>query len=203
MLRVAFQGLRGRKGPFVGAFLALAVAAALVMACGTLLQAGVQSKSPVERYSAAPIVVAGDQNETVNAGTDAEDSIPLFERARVSSSLVPRLAAVAGVRHAIGDVTVPAALLGSRGAVDGPTGHPNAVHPWETAALTPYTLRSGRAPKAADELVIDAGLARRGAERRSPRSARIQRSGPRDDRGGHRRHRREGRAPGRHVRDYG
>ena len=104
MLRVAFQGLRGRKGPFVGAFLALAVAAALVMACGTLLQAGVQSKSPVERYSAAPIVVAGDQNETVNAGTDAEDSIPLFERARVSSSLVPRLAAVAGVRHAIGDV---------------------------------------------------------------------------------------------------
>ena len=162
MLRVAFQGLRGRKGPFVGAFLALAVAAALVMACGTLLQAGVQSKSPVERYSAAPIVVAGDQNETVNAGTDAEDSIPLFERARVSSSLVPRLAAVAGVRHAIGDVTVPAALLGSRGAVDGPTGHPNAVHPWETAALTPYTLRSGRAPKAADELVIDAGLARRG-----------------------------------------
>ena len=30
MWRVAFQGLRGRKGPFIGAFVALAIASALV-----------------------------------------------------------------------------------------------------------------------------------------------------------------------------
>ena len=177
MLRVAFQGLRGRKGPFVGAFLALAVAAALVMACGTLLQAGVQSQSPVERYSAAPIVVAGEQKAKVNVGTDNEDSVALFERARISSSLVPRLAALDGVQAAIADITVPAQLLGPHGPVDGPTGHPSAVHPWETAVLTPYALRSGRAPNRSDELVLDAGLARRGGTRIGAR-VRLASNGP-------------------------
>jgi putative ABC transport system permease protein len=162
MWRIAFQGLRGRKGPFVGAFVALAVAAALVMACGTLLEAGVRSQSPVERYSAAPVVVAGDQNAKVNAGTDNEDSIPLYERSRLPADMVARVAAVPGVRRAVADVTVPAQLYADRGAVDGPTGHPTAVHPWATAALTPYGLESGRAPAAPDELVVDAGLARRG-----------------------------------------
>jgi putative ABC transport system permease protein len=165
MLRVAFQGLRGRKGPFAGAFIALAVAAALVMACGTLLQAGLTSQPPVERYSAAPIVVAGEQIATVKPGTDAEDSVPLFERARVRSALADRLASVSGVREAIVDLTVPAELRTPEGPVAGPTGHPTAVHNWETAALTPFLLRDGRAPAASDELVVDAGLARRGGLR--------------------------------------
>jgi putative ABC transport system permease protein len=162
VLRVALQGLRGRKGPFIGAFIALAVAAALVMACGTLLQAGLRSESPVERYTAAPIVVAGDQEATVNAGTDNEDQVPLFERARIRSSLVPQVAAVAGVREAIADITIPALLRTARGTVDSPTGHATAVHPWQTAALTPFTLQAGRPPAAPDELVVDAGMARRG-----------------------------------------
>ena len=162
MWRVAFQGLRGRKGPFVGAFLALAVAAALVMACGTLLEAGLTSQSPVERYAAAPVVVAGDQTAKVNAGTGGEDRVALYERSRVPSALGPRLAAVPGVRTAIADVTIPADLYTSRGRVEGPGGHPTAAHPWSTAALTPYALTSGHAPAAADELVLDAGMARRG-----------------------------------------
>ena len=162
MLRVAFQGLRGRKGPFAGAFVALAVVAALVMACGTLLQAGLRSDSPVERYSGTPLVIAGEQSKTVKPGTDAEDSVPLFERARVSSSLVERVGAVHGVRAAIADLTVPAELRTAAGPIDGPTGHPTALHPWESAALTPYRLLSGRAPRASDELVVDAGMARRG-----------------------------------------
>jgi putative ABC transport system permease protein len=162
MWRVAFQGLRGRKGPFIGAFVALAIAAALVMACGTLLQAGVQSTSPVERYAGAPIVVAADQNATVNAGTQGQDRVPLFERARVPSALAARLAAVPGVRAAIPDVAIPARLYTARGPVDGPTGHPTATHPWDTAPLTPYSLRSGRAPTSANQLVVDEGLARRG-----------------------------------------
>jgi putative ABC transport system permease protein len=177
MLRIAFQGLRGRKGPFIGAFIALAVAAALVMACGTLLEAGLRSEAPVERYSAAPLVVAGNQNAKVNPGKENEDSIPLLERARVASSLVPRLAGVPGVRDAIADLTIPAALLTARGAVEGPTGHPTAVHPWASAALTPYALRSGHAPLAADELVVDAGMASRGGLRVGQR-VRLASNGP-------------------------
>src|SRR5262245_39812661 len=101
MLRVALQGLRGRRGPFAGAFVALAVAAALVMACGMLLQAGLRSKAPVERYSGTPIVVTGHQKMQVNAGTENEDRVDLYERARIPSSLVSRVEAVPGVRAAI------------------------------------------------------------------------------------------------------
>src|SRR3954452_3522842 len=144
MLRVALQGLRGRKAPFAGAFVALAVAAALVMACGTLLLAGMNSTPPVERYSATPIVVTGHQKAKIGVGTQNEDSVTLFERARVNSSLAQRLAAVPGVRAAIADVSVPATLRGPGGIVPGPTGHPNAIHPWDTAALTPYALAAGR-----------------------------------------------------------
>ena len=165
MLRVALQGLRGRKGPFAGAFVALAVAAALVMACGVLLQAGLDSKPPVERYAGTPVVVTGHQKARVNVGTEDEDSEALYERARLSSSLVPRIAALPGVRRAVGDISVPAALRSSGTLVEGPTGHPAALHPWATAALTPYTLSAGHAPAGPDELVVDAGMARRGGLR--------------------------------------
>src|SRR4051794_8626189 len=162
MLSVALQGLRGRKGPFAGAFIALAVAAALVMACATLLQAGLTSKPPVERYAGAPLVVSGEQTSRINVGKDSQGSVPLYERVRVPSALASRLARVPGVAHAIADLSVPAQLDGSRGAIAGPTGHPVLLHPWATAALAPYALQHGRAPARQDEVVIDSGLARRG-----------------------------------------
>jgi putative ABC transport system permease protein len=162
VLRIALQGLRGRKGPFAGAFVALAIAAALVMACGSLLQAGLQSAVPVERYSAAPIVVAARQQAQVGVGTQNEDSVALFERARIDAALVARVAAVPGVAHALADVSAPAQLRGPHGAIDGPGGHPAAVHPWSSAALAPYALDAGRAPAGPADLVIDAGFARRG-----------------------------------------
>jgi putative ABC transport system permease protein len=177
MLRTAFHGMRGRKGPFAGAFVALAIAAALVTACGTLLEAGLRSDPPVERYAGAPLVIAGSQQLTINPGTQNQDSVSLLERVRVPAALVPRLAAVPGVRAAIADVSAPARLLGPDGVIAGPTGHPTAVHPWDTAALTPYWLESGRAPLGARDLVLDAGLARRGAVRIGQR-VRVSSNGP-------------------------
>src|SRR4051794_3387510 len=162
MFSIALQGLRGRKGPFAGAFIALAVAAALVMACGSLLQAGLESKSPVERYSGAAVVVAGDQNERINVGTDNEDSVPLYERVRVPARLASELAALPGVRSAVADVAVPADLVGAHGAIPGPGGHETAIHPWDTAPLTPYRLAAGRAPLGPHEVVVDRGVAARG-----------------------------------------
>src|SRR3954462_3183908 len=132
------------------------------MACGTLLQAGLTSKSPVERYAAAPIVVAGSQSVAVNVGTENEERIPLFERVHVSASLAPRLAALDGVQAAVADISVPARVKGSRGIADGPGGHATALHPWAAAVLTPYGLEHGRAPRGAGELVVDAGVAARG-----------------------------------------
>jgi putative ABC transport system permease protein len=162
VLRLALQGLRGRKGPFAGAFVALLLAAALVMACGSLLESGLRSDPPVERYAGAPLVLAGEQRAVVDEGTENEDAVPLFERARLEASLVAGAAAVPGVAKAIADVITPARLYGSRGAIEAPDGRPTAVHPWPAAALTPFRLTAGRPPAAGDELVVDAASAAHG-----------------------------------------
>jgi len=127
MLRLAVLSARGRLGTFTGALVALFAAAVLSMAWGMQLESVVRTHPPVERYAGAAAVVTGQQS----AGNQGD--VLLGERARVSSALTARLAAVPGVRAAIADVSVPA-LLGSRAVV---------AHGWSSAALTPYVLSAG------------------------------------------------------------
>src|SRR5215471_11151686 len=110
MLRLAIVSARGRLGTFSGAFIALLAASVLAMAWGMQLESMLRTHPPVERYAGAAAVVAGQQ------AIGSDHDVLLTERARVSSALVARLAAVPGVRAAIGDVSVPA-LLGHRAAV--------------------------------------------------------------------------------------
>src|SRR3954451_22358427 len=137
MLRLALLSSRGRFATFVGALVALTASAAFAMAGGMTLQAALGAHPPVERYAAARAVVTGQQI------VGADHDVVLGERARVSSALTARLAAVRGVRAAIGDVSVPARL----------GGRPAAAHGWASAALTPYVLTAGRAPAGPGEVV--------------------------------------------------
>ena len=57
MFRIALQSARSRPGTFVGAFLAFAASAVLVMAGGMLLEAALTTKPAVERYAGAAAVV--------------------------------------------------------------------------------------------------------------------------------------------------
>src|SRR2546423_6347277 len=137
MLRLAILSARGRLGTFTSALIALAAAAVLATAWGMQLDSILRSHTPVERYGAATAVVTGEQR----VGTDHD--VFLSERNRVSSALTARLAAVPGVRAAIGDVSVPARL--------GATA--TYAHGWGSAALTPYVLSAGRAPARPGEVV--------------------------------------------------
>src|SRR3954451_15086699 len=137
MLRIAILTARSRLGLFAGALLAFFASAVLVMAGGMLLQAALNTHAPVERYAGAAAVVTGPQRY----GTDHD--VVLDQPPRVNSALVTRLAAVPGVRAAIGDVSVPA-HLGQRAAV---------VHGWASSRLTPYALTGGRAPMRPGEVV--------------------------------------------------
>src|SRR3954447_15835270 len=137
MLRLALLSARGRLSTFIGAFVALAASATLVVAGGMPLEAALRSHPPVERYAASAAVVTGQQI------VGADHDVPLGERARVDSALTARLAAVPGVRAAIADVSTPAGL-GGRATV---------AHGWGSAALTPYVLSRGRPPASADEVV--------------------------------------------------
>src|SRR4051794_24163502 len=137
MLRLALLSGRGRLGAFTGALVALIASSALVMAGAMPLQAALRTQPPVERYGAATAVVTGQQI----VGSDHD--VPLGERARVDSAVTGRLAAVPGVRAAIADVSVPAAL----------GGRPTVAHGWGSAALTPYALSAGRPPAGPGEAV--------------------------------------------------
>src|SRR5436190_15069754 len=137
MLRIAILTARSRPGTFVGALLAFIACGVLAMAGAMLLAAALRTHPPVERYAGTAAVVTGQQV------VGADHDVVLAERARVSSSLADRLATVPGVRAAIGDVSVPAAL-----------GHTSAeAHGWASARLTPYVLTAGRKPVGASEVV--------------------------------------------------
>jgi putative ABC transport system permease protein len=137
MLRLAILTARSRPGTFAGALLAFFAAGILAMAGGMLLEAALRTHPPVERYAASAAVVTGQQI------VGADHDVVLAERARVSASLAARLAAVPGVRAAVGDVSVPA-RLGPRST---------EAHGWSSVKLTPYVLTAGRAPARPSEVV--------------------------------------------------
>ncbi|NUS29738.1 MAG: FtsX-like permease family protein [Streptomyces sp.] len=132
---LARAAVRFRPSAFVGTFVALVMAAAIVSACGILLETGVRAEVPPGRYAAAPVVAAADQRAHYGEG-DSADSEPLPDRARLDASLVAKAATAPGARTAVPDVSFP---------VTGPHG-PRTAHNWSATAFTGERLTMGHAP---------------------------------------------------------
>ncbi|MGW5330037.1 FtsX-like permease family protein [Streptomyces sp. NPDC004014] len=186
MLRYALKTVRARKAGFLGAFLALMCAAALITACGTLLDTGLRGAIRTERYAAAPVVVSADQyvHRTTVKHKKGKTKVkhkakPVAERAWLSAGLGATLARTPGVARVVPELTFIAQPLTPAG-----TGGRTAYgHAWESAALTPYRLTAGSAPRTTGDLVVEHDLAARAGLRpgdrltvqstRSPREYRI------------------------------
>ncbi|WP_331750681.1 MULTISPECIES: FtsX-like permease family protein [unclassified Streptomyces] len=169
MLRYALQTLKARKGGFIGAFLALFCAAALVTACGILLETGLRGTIATERYAAAPVIVGADQNvhqttikKKKGKVKEKHKAKPLAERVWLPEGTTETLAALPGVRKAVPETNFPAYAVGPQGQiVPGIDGKPSYGHAWSSAALTPFELTDGKAPAGATEVVLDRELAAR------------------------------------------
>ncbi|MCX4735224.1 FtsX-like permease family protein [Streptomyces sp. NBC_01363] len=178
MLRYALQTIRDRKGGFLGAFLALLCAAALITACGTLLETGLRGRIATERYAAAPLVVSADQNvhrTTVKHKGNGKTKVkykakPVAERAWLPADVVDRVSVLEGVDKAVPELTFMAQPMSSQPmskrvarTEPRPLAHlsarPSYGHSWASAPLTPFRLVAGRAPSADDDVVIDRALA--------------------------------------------
>ncbi|MBW5422154.1 FtsX-like permease family protein [Streptomyces sp. BG9H] len=167
MLRYALQTVRDRKGGFLGAFLALMCAAALITACGTLLETGLRGTIKTERYAAAPVIVSADQNvhQTTVKHKKGKTKVkhkakPIAERAWLSADDIEgRLKKAPGVRALVPELTFLAHPLTPAAAMS--EDRPAYGHAWSSAALTPFHLVDGSAPRAAGDLVIDRDLADR------------------------------------------
>lgn len=155
MFKLALRTLRLRKGGFLATFVAVFFGALVISACGGLMETGIRAETPVQRLAAAPIVVGGQQTlklpEADPATLEPEDkhkfeNATLPERVRLDAALAGRLRAVPGVTDVVGEVSFPV-QAGAASALG---------HAWDSAVLTPYTLK-GDAPKPG-EVVVDAGL---------------------------------------------
>lgn len=139
---IAWKMLMHRKAGFAGAFVALLCAAALVTACGMLLETGLRGGVAPERYAGTPVIVAGDQYARMTKESGKEKAKPLSERRWIPSTLAEEISRIPGVQKVVPEVTFSHAGF--------------TAHGWESAELTPFTLAKGRVPKARDEVVVDA-----------------------------------------------
>jgi putative ABC transport system permease protein len=142
MFRLALRTLAFRKGGFAASFIALFFGAAIVMACGGLMETGIRDAVPPQRLAGAPLVVASSQS--------------FLERARVDAALTARIAAVPGVAKAVPDVTFPLSPLRDGLPI---AGGEVGGHAWASAELTPYALEEGTAPTGGGTVVLDEGVA--------------------------------------------
>ncbi|WFB09580.1 ABC transporter permease [Streptomyces sp. LX-29] len=149
---LARAAVRFKPSSFVGTFVALALAAFIVSACGILLETGIRASAPPRRYADAPVVVAADQTShlPVGHGEDREDgAAPVPDRARLDAALLTTVARTPGVAAAAPDMTFP--VRGDEEAL--------TAHGWGAAPLTGVTLSAGAAPRGG-EVVLDAAAAR-------------------------------------------
>ncbi|GAX50195.1 ABC transporter permease [Streptomyces olivochromogenes] len=154
---LARAALRFRPAGFVGTFVALAMAALVVAACGILLETGVRASVPPQRYAHAPVVVAADQRAHLVSGhgEDREDeATQVPDRARLDNSLVAKAASVPGARTAIADVTFP---VQADAHETGTAQEARTAHGWGSTAFTGEKVVAGRAPGPGEVVLSDAG----------------------------------------------
>ncbi|MFB7517420.1 FtsX-like permease family protein [Streptomyces sp. NPDC056144] len=176
---LAARSLRAHRKAWAAVFAAVAVTSALLGTLALAVGSTALGHARVERYAAAPVVVAGDQEveSTVTpwGGEPQTASTGLTERVRIPSAAVDVLRAVPGVRDVVPDDTfvvregaptrAPAPEGAAPGGVapEGPAseGAGTRAYPgrsWEAARLAPYTLTDGREPRGGGEIVAGAGL---------------------------------------------
>lgn len=147
MIRLALTTLRYRTAAFLAIFVAVLLGGALLSAAGGLLETGLRLNAPPQRLAAAPIVVTGDPAYHPPNGSG---SAAFPERHPVEASLATKLAGTPGVAKAIADRTFPAVVT--------PGSDPLTGHGWASAALTPYQLTAGAAPRGG-QVVLDQRIA--------------------------------------------
>ncbi|MDQ1026931.1 putative ABC transport system permease protein [Streptomyces umbrinus] len=143
MLSTALRTLRTRWVTFVGSFVALSLGVALIAVMGLALASSLDApdRRP-ERFAAAPVVVKGVN--TLRVPTPIGDRKQKLARPNaVPAPVVEKLRRLGKV------VEDRSYAVRARGGPDDLVGHP-----WSTAAFARYELVDGRAPKAADEVVV-------------------------------------------------
>lgn len=185
---LAERSLRAHRRAWAAVFVSVALVSLLLGSLALTAGSLGLAHARVERYAAADVVVAGDQEVRWTVKPWGSEPVtataPLTERVRVPAAVVELLRGVEGVRAVVPDDGF--SVRDAQGdAVEDPQGHgvrdshavrdsqavresqpvrdPQAVREfpgrsWEVARLGGYRLTAGRVPVAAGEVVAGAGL---------------------------------------------
>lgn len=151
MLTVALSTLRTRWTTFTGSFVALSLGVALIAVMGLALASSLDApdRKP-ERFAAAPVVVKGA--DTLRVRTPHGSRVQRLAHPRAVPART--VAALRKLGSVVEDQSFAVRARGGPGDLVG--------HPWSTAAFARYELAAGRAPRAADEVVISGNWAKPG-----------------------------------------
>ncbi|MGC4941488.1 ABC transporter permease [Kribbella sp. DT2] len=159
VLTFAWSTVKSRWPGFAGAFIALFCGAALLSACGFLLQSGLLAGISPERYAGASVVVAANQKLAVpeSPDTDFGDHVPL------DANQLAEIAAVPGVAQAVPDYSFRLTLAGKSGAlVHGEEGGTPSGHGRSSVAFGPLSVRDGALPTGRSDVALDRDAAAAG-----------------------------------------
>jgi putative ABC transport system permease protein len=137
------------RGAIVVIFTTVLGGCALMCAAGVLAQSAFSSGVAAQRLADADIVVTAPQ--TVHQ--DADLAVALPERATVPASLVQRLRDLPAVTAAVGDLSFPAAIVGTR--VDDVA---FAGHGWSSTELLDDAHVIGRRPRGDGQVALEVPL---------------------------------------------
>jgi putative ABC transport system permease protein len=153
MLSLTVKEMRGHGRRLVGT--AVAVFLGVAFLAGTLVLGDTLRNNFDNLFAEVNAGTDVVVRNTTDLGIEADEPRGLIDR-----SLVDRVAAVDGVAAAEPQIQGLGQLLGADGDAVGGGGPPQLAGSWTTdERLNPYRLAEGRAPEAADEVVVNRGAA--------------------------------------------
>jgi putative ABC transport system permease protein len=151
VLRLAWRGVRHNRGRYLATLVAILTGVAFFVTTSSIADGVIDAlEGDVDRqYGTVDVAIVVDDS--------GEEGDAFADKARVAGPVADRVLAVEGVEAGEGILTGSVAFLGDDGKpfADGATGRL-----WvEDEELNPVDVAEGRAPAAAGEIAVDAGLA--------------------------------------------
>src|SRR6478735_1904360 len=150
MLRLTLKGARAHKRRMISTVAAIVIGVAFL--AGSLVQVSTMQRTFDDLFAADAAKSAAIVRSSASVSGDENAKI----RPRFDQTTLDQVRAVPGVRDAEPEVSGPAVIVGRNGKAVGTAGPPQLGLTWlENPDLNPYRIASGRAPRTADEVVVD------------------------------------------------
>jgi putative ABC transport system permease protein len=161
MVKLAMASVKHRLGSFAGTFLTAFLAIALIAGSGLLLWSVLTAGPGADRFAKADAMVAGDRSIVLTTSTDKGDKVKTKTKEErltgaqpLPQETVDAVTNTPGVTETVADYAFPVALDTEGKPLRAPDAA-TVAHGWPSAALTPYPLKDGAAPKNGEVVLQD------------------------------------------------